>query len=60
LKTVKNGDPRPKKQTIANEKRVTAAIARIPLKATAHCQCLPGAAVPGNAPWIYATYPDYK
>jgi hypothetical protein len=47
LKTVKSGDPKPKKQTVANERRVAAAIARIPLKVTAHCRRLPGAALPG-------------
>jgi hypothetical protein len=47
LKTVKSGDPKPKKQTIATEKRVAAAIARIPLKAAAHLRCLPGAASSG-------------
>jgi hypothetical protein len=47
LKTVKSGDPKPKKQTVANEKRVAAAITRISLKVTAHCQRLPGAALPG-------------
>jgi hypothetical protein len=53
LKTVKNGDPKPKKQTVATEKRVAAAIERIPLKVTSHCQRLPGAATPGNV-----AYPD--
>jgi hypothetical protein len=48
LKTVKSGDPKPKKQTVATEKRVAAAIERIPLKATAYCQRIPGAAMPGN------------
>jgi hypothetical protein len=48
LKTVKSEDPKLKKQTVANEKCVAAAIAQIPLKATAHCRRLPGAAAPGN------------
>jgi hypothetical protein len=48
LKTVKSGDPKPKKKTVATEKRVAAAIERISLKATAHCWRLAGATVPGN------------
>ncbi len=48
LKTVKSGDPKPKKKTVATEKRVAAAIERIPLKATAHCWRLAGATAPGN------------
>jgi hypothetical protein len=48
FKTVKNGDPKPKKKTIATEKRVAATIMRIPLKAAAHCQRLAGATAPGN------------
>jgi hypothetical protein len=48
LKTVKSGDLKPKKQTVATEKRVAAAMERIPLKATAQCQRLLGAATPGN------------
>jgi hypothetical protein len=48
LKTVNSGDPKPKKQTIAAKKRVAAAIAQIPLKATAQCWRLPGAAASGN------------
>ncbi len=48
LKTFKNGDPKPKKKTVATEKRVAAAIERIPLKATAHCRRLAGATASGN------------
>jgi hypothetical protein len=47
LKTVKSEDPKQKKQTVANKKRVAAAIARTPQKATAHCWHLRGAALPG-------------
>jgi hypothetical protein len=47
FKTVKSGDPKPKKQTVADEKHVAATIARIPLKAMAHCRRLPGVALPG-------------
>jgi hypothetical protein len=52
LKTVKSRDPKPKKQTVANKKRVAAAILWIPLKAngslpvpTRRCyarKCCPG------------------
>jgi hypothetical protein len=48
LKTIKSGDPKPKKKTVATEKHVAAAIERIPLKAMAHCRRLAGATVPGN------------
>jgi hypothetical protein len=48
LKTVKSGDPKPKKKTVATEKRVATDIERIPLMATAHCWCLAGTTVPGN------------
>jgi hypothetical protein len=48
LKTVKSGDPKPKKKTVATEKLVTAAIERIPLKVMAHCRRLAGATGPGN------------
>jgi hypothetical protein len=48
LKTVKSGDPKPKKKTVATKKRVTAAIERIPPKPTAHCRRLAGATAPGN------------
>jgi hypothetical protein len=44
LKTDKSRYPKLKKQTVANEKRVAAAIAQILLKAMAHCWRLPGAA----------------
>jgi hypothetical protein len=58
LKSVKSGDPKPKKKTVATEKGVAAAIERIPLKATAHCRRLAAATAPGNVAWISATYPD--
>jgi hypothetical protein len=48
LKTGKSGDPKPKKKHFATEKHVAAAIERIPLKATAHCQRLAGATALGN------------
>ncbi len=48
LKTVKSGDPKPKKKTVATEKRVAAGIERILLKATAYCRRLAGATAPGN------------
>jgi hypothetical protein len=57
LKTVKSEDPKPKKQTVANEKRV-AAISRIPLKATAQCWRLPSLFHQEMFPCIYVTYPD--
>jgi hypothetical protein len=47
LKTVKSGDPKLKKKTVATKKRVAATIARIPLKAAADRRRLPGAALPG-------------
>jgi hypothetical protein len=43
LQTDKSGDPKQKKKTVATEKRVAAAIERILLKVTAHCQRLAGA-----------------
>jgi hypothetical protein len=48
LKTVKSGDPKPKKKTVATEKRVAAAIELLLPKATAHCHRLAGATAPGN------------
>jgi hypothetical protein len=48
LKTVKSGDLKPKKKTIATEKRVAAAIERIPPKVAALCQRLAGDTAQGN------------
>jgi hypothetical protein len=39
--------PKNERKTVATKKLVAAAITQIPLKATAHCRRLPGAASPG-------------
>jgi hypothetical protein len=55
---VKSRDPKPKKQIVANEKCVAAAIVWILLKATAHCRHLQALLRQDMLPWISATYPD--
>jgi hypothetical protein len=59
LKTVKSRDPKSKKQTIATEKHVAAAISQIPLKPNEWL--IAGtyqALLRQDMPWISATYPN--